>query len=160
MTSFMPRTPPLDIHALVKRTGIDARTIRRYIERDLLPRPDYAGRNTRYTHEHLVRLLAIKKLYETHARLSVIKAELTKRTFPELEAMVGLASPPPPAPPKPTKPVEVVAAPAAREPPVSGERWVKVAILPGLELMMREDATELVRRIAREIEKKYFVPSN
>jgi DNA-binding transcriptional MerR regulator len=167
MPSVMPRTPLLDIHALVKRTGIDARTIRRYAERGLIPRPDFAGKKTRYTHEHLVRLLAIRKLYETSAQLSVIQAELAKRSFAELEVLVGLA-----APAEADKPVEVVAAPAPRDasataiaPPASrgsasdfmskGERWRKVALLPGLELMMREDATEFVRKVAREIEERY-----
>ena len=167
MASRMPRGEMLDVHALVERTGFDARTIRRYIERGLLPRPILAGRQTRYGHEHLVRLLAIGKLYEKSGRLSVIQAELDKRSFPELEALAGLAEPG-----EVRGSVGDVVAPAARdasatsvEPaapratsmdaPSKGERWTKVTLLAGLELMVRDDATDFVRRIAREIEERY-----
>lgn len=156
----MSPTPPLDIHALEKKTGFDARTIRRYAERGLIPRPDNAGKSTRYTHEHVVRLLAIRKLYETTARLSVIEAELAKRSFSELEAFVGLAPPvnasePAPREDAPAKSVAAAVPTASTVPASKGERWVKLPLLPGLELMMRDDATDLVRRIAREIEERY-----
>lgn len=50
------------LQELADRTGIEPRTIRSYIERDLLPGPDGRGRAAAYGPEHLHRLLAIEKL--------------------------------------------------------------------------------------------------
>jgi DNA-binding transcriptional MerR regulator len=47
-----PRTYPL--HEIVRLTGLTPRSIRYYIERDMLPGPEQRGVATVYTHEQLV----------------------------------------------------------------------------------------------------------
>jgi DNA-binding transcriptional MerR regulator len=47
---------------LAESTGIEARTIRSYIERGLLPGPDARGRGAAYSEEHLSRLHLISSL--------------------------------------------------------------------------------------------------
>src|SRR5689334_5864835 len=47
---------------LAEKSEVEARTIRSYIERGLLPNADSRGRGAGYTQEHLTRLLLIKKI--------------------------------------------------------------------------------------------------
>jgi hypothetical protein len=60
------------------------------------------------------------------------------------------------APPAPHPPAPAPPPPAPPEPRVAlGEDWSRVALLPGLELHVRSDAKDFVRRVAREIREKY-----
>jgi hypothetical protein len=40
-------------------------------------------------------------------------------------------------------------------PLVTSERWVRVPLVPGLDLVMREDAGEAIAQLAREIQARY-----
>lgn len=155
----MPPETSFDIRALTKRTGFDARTVRRYAQRGLIPRPDFAGKDTRYGREHLVRLLAIRKLSERTLRLDALRAELSQRTFEELESLAGFT--PSTSAPTPTNasPGATISKPGAAPKSLAGERWLRIALLPGLELMMRDGAPELVTRIATEIRERYAASS-
>lgn len=58
---------------LAKRSGIPGRTIRSYIERDLLPGALTQGRGAQYGPEHLNRLLAINRLRHANRDVSLDK---------------------------------------------------------------------------------------
>lgn len=51
---------------LAEATGVEPRTIRRYIAEELLKGPEALGRNAYYTQHHLDRLKTIKLLKETY----------------------------------------------------------------------------------------------
>ena len=84
---------------------------------------------------------------------------LKRMTPEEIREKAGLLTTTPiPSPPAP--PVAPAVAPAPSplpaEPRVAlGEDWSRVALLPGLELHVRGDAKDFVRRVAREIREKY-----
>jgi hypothetical protein len=42
----------------------------------------------------------------------------------------------------------------------AGARWIIAPLLPGLALMVREDTSSVVRRIAREIAEQYGATAN
>jgi DNA-binding transcriptional MerR regulator len=126
-------------------TGFAARTIRNHAANGLIPKTDYGGSQTRYGREHLLRLLAIRKLKEEFY-LHEVKARLAKMSLQDLEAFVAQ-----PQPATGSRP----AAPRADDGPASGERWTLILLLPGLALQVRDDAAEVVQRIASEIERTY-----
>lgn len=137
----------LSIHELSERTGVAPRTIRCYIAWRMLPRVDVRGRATRYGREHFVRLLFIKRALDNGGGRGWIRAELRKRSLESLEEELGLVAPP-------TGPSH-----AAEDALVAAERWARVPLLPGLDLVLRDDAAPMVRRIAREIQRAYAVSS-
>jgi len=58
---------------LVKLTGVPRRTIRYYVQRELLPPPLGAGRGHYYTEEHLERIRKIRELQSQGLRLDEIR---------------------------------------------------------------------------------------
>src|SRR5919109_5558528 len=50
-----------NLHNLAKKTGLTRRTIRYYVQRGLLPRPEGGGRGHYYTEEHLARIELIQQ---------------------------------------------------------------------------------------------------
>jgi DNA-binding transcriptional MerR regulator len=80
---------------LSREAGVTQRTIRYYIAEGLLPPPDSAGRNARYTREHLDRLLLIGQLKEAYLPLKEIRTriasmspgEITRAASPVRESM-------------------------------------------------------------------------
>jgi DNA-binding transcriptional MerR regulator len=144
---------------LVTLTGIPARTIRSYIQRGLLQRPRFAAGATTYDRVTLGLLGAIRRGRSEHQMLHVtIKAKLRTLTPEQIEAWAEEFDPlrepdedeetPPLEAPLPPSP-----APAAS--PMIAERWCRVPLVPGLDLMMREGSSALVARLAREIQEKY-----
>jgi DNA-binding transcriptional MerR regulator len=82
----------------------DARTIRYYINENLLPRPlSYEGGRARYSGSHLLRLLLIKKLQAEHYSLrkiaimleGVSDQEIFQKLLPDERAPILLAAKPP-----------------------------------------------------------------
>jgi DNA-binding transcriptional MerR regulator len=82
----------------------DARTIRYYINENLLPKPlSYEGGRARYSGSHLVRLLLIKKLQAEHHSLRKIASmlegatdqQVLRQLLPEAVAPSLLAAAPP-----------------------------------------------------------------
>jgi DNA-binding transcriptional MerR regulator len=124
---------------LAERAGVSARTVRYYVQRGLVPAPEFRGPDTAYTDEHLARLKAIRALQERHLPLDAIEAALRGRSPAavariaegELPAdLLGTARPP---------------EPEREEAPT---RWRRTTLAPGLELHLDEDATEAVRALA------------
>jgi DNA-binding transcriptional MerR regulator len=143
------------IGELAAIVGVTPRAIRFYVERGLLKAPVFGGNRTRYGEEHLLRIRAIQRLQaEEGLRLDAIRQRLAKLSPAELTAL----APPEPAagPPEPGAGGGAQAAPAG--PLVAAgaaDRWDRIALLPGLELHVRSDATPLVLRLAAEIQAKY-----
>jgi len=67
---------------LVELTGVPRRTIRYYVQRELLPPPLGAGRGHYYAGEHLRRLRRIRDLQAQGLGLEEIRALLEGRTAP------------------------------------------------------------------------------
>ena len=76
---------------LAELAGVPPRTIRFYIQRELLPGPR-RGSQSRYTDEHLARLRVIRKLQDVPLPLDVIRETLNRLSSPVEESQ----SPEPP----------------------------------------------------------------
>jgi DNA-binding transcriptional MerR regulator len=160
----------LTIGDLVEQTGVAPRTIREYVRLEMLPRPTGLGPAALYTKRHLLLLSAIVRLRAEGMLLEDIKEQLAGMT-PQQLARYAPKPPPKPAP-EPPPAVEAAvknepaAPPKALEMPPhrageslpEGPRWVLVSLLPGMALMVRDDAAAIVRRAATEIIDRYGTP--
>ncbi|XXY47439.1 helix-turn-helix domain-containing protein [Sorangium sp. So ce269] len=142
---------------LAGEAGVAPRTVRYYVQRGLLPAPEFRGKDTAYGREHLARLRAIKALQQAHWPLEEIQARLAGAGLDEVERIAAGALPPAAvrcAAPgdAPAPPPQVAGAPR-------GERWERVEIADGVELHVRSDAPDRSRRIALDIESRYATPA-
>jgi DNA-binding transcriptional MerR regulator len=64
------------LEELAEQAGVSPRTVRYYVQRGLLPAPEFRGKDTSYGHEHLLRLRAIKRLQQAHLPLDEIQVRL------------------------------------------------------------------------------------
>ncbi|WP_437930024.1 helix-turn-helix domain-containing protein [Sorangium sp. So ce291] len=151
---------------LADEAGVAPRTVRYYVQRGLLPAPEFRGKDTAYGREHLARLRAIKALQQAHWPLEEIQARLAGAGVDEIERIAAGALPPaatPAAPPAATTrcagPGEAPAPPPQAAGAPRGERWERVEIADGVELHVRSDAPERSRRIALDIESRYATPA-
>ena len=121
---------------LAQLTGVTVRTIRFYIQKGLLGRPEGEGRGSHYTADHLGRLLEIKKFTAAGVALERIH-----------DILSGAESPVPPRP----------------RAPGSVEVRSHVFLAPGVELQINPAEAlwppEKIRALAREaaaLAKKIF----
>ncbi|WP_437879061.1 helix-turn-helix domain-containing protein [Sorangium sp. So ce513] len=139
---------------LAEEAGVAPRTVRYYVQRGLLPAPEFRGKDTSYGREHLARLRAIKALQQAHLPLEEIQARLAGAGVDEIERIARTATA---APPRATAPCpgpgDAAAAPRAGAP--RGERWERIELADGVELHVRSDAPERSRRIALEVQSRY-----
>src|SRR5688572_29999932 len=84
------RMPEYSLVELAKLADVTARTIRYYIEQGLLAAPEPEGPKTRYSDEHLARLLAIKRLQTAHLPLAEIRQQLQGVPEERLATIAGL----------------------------------------------------------------------
>lgn len=137
----------LTIEELAERVGLRPRTITKYVALRLLPPPEPHGRHTRYDRAHLARLLFLRELKFLHgySRVDDLRSELRRWGDADLIAKM--------------LPEEAAGAPSsASAAPVEGDvrgAWRFCALLPGLALFVADDASDVVQRLAREIEEKY-----
>jgi len=89
------RVPTYSLTDLAKIADVTPRTIRYYIQQGLLPSPDLQGPSTRYSDEHLERLLLIKRLQSAHLPLAEIRAQLDSVPKEQLSAIVDAVAQPP-----------------------------------------------------------------
>ncbi len=82
-------TEEYSLKDLCREAEVTERTIRYYIQEDLLPPPEGAGQATRYTGEHLLRLRIIRRLKEEYLPLSEIRRRLTGLSMDELESLAA-----------------------------------------------------------------------
>ena len=131
----MAPKPDLKLSELAERAGVSARTVRYYVQRGLLPAPEFRGRDTVYGEEHLVRLRAIRRLQERFLPLDAIQVELERHDPAALAKIAAGTEVPLPAAPLPR-----VAIP---------DRWERFELAPGVELFVRDEGR--ARRFARRI---------
>ncbi|HVY45953.1 MAG TPA: MerR family transcriptional regulator [Minicystis sp.] len=138
------RPPPegVTVAELAAQVRITPRAVRYYVERGLLPAPEFRGSRTRYGKDHLARLFAIVAMRRERLDLDAIGRRLATLTPAELEAYL-------PAPPAPPPTPGALAPPPA--PTYASVGWAHVALLPGVELLVREGASPAVRKIVQEI---------
>lgn len=72
------------LEELAAEAGVSPRTVRYYVQRGLLPAPEFRGKDTVYGREHLLRLHAIKRLQQGHLPLDEIQVRLANATLAEL----------------------------------------------------------------------------
>jgi DNA-binding transcriptional MerR regulator len=128
---------------LAERAGVSARTVRYYVQRGLLPAPQFRGRDTAYGAAHLTRLKAIRTLQKRFLPLDAIEAELGRATDAELTALAeGADAEPVSLPRVPATSVEKVTRAAEQAP-----RWERLQLSPEVELHVsdRADATTRAR---------------
>jgi DNA-binding transcriptional MerR regulator len=179
-----PKTPaPKDglvIAELARISGVPLRTLRYYVQLGLLRPLEFRGTATRYPRRELLRLLGIPRMRaETRASLAEIKRKLDALADPELEAWLLSGPLPPGAAAALEAPGRAAAdiprfdasraagnsepctfdagtsAPVSRHERGPVETWQRVCLLPGLELMLRSDASPAVRRAAQSIYDDY-----
>jgi len=113
----------------------DARTIRYYVTRGLLPRADgYEGGRARYGGAHLLRLLLVKKLQAEHHTLARIGATL--QGADDRKVMTLLLGRDPSAMPEgaPAAGAATARSSAASEAPLSGQALQRIALPGGASL--------------------------
>jgi DNA-binding transcriptional MerR regulator len=148
------------LEELATAAGVGARTVRYYVQRGLLPAPDFRGSHTTYGREHLLRLRAIRHLQDSHLPLDVIQSRLATLSWVELEALASGASSsnPPERPPERLPPAgSPYRAPAP--PPLDAATasrplvavWHRLELAPGLELSVRTDAPADSLHLARAL---------
>ena len=109
------------IQALADRAGTTRRTIRYYVQRGLLPRPEGGGRGHYYTEEHLRRLAIIKKWRRQGVPLEKMR-ELLESGDPASVSSAGE--------------VTSVEAPAPAA-PQAVSTWDHVEVAPGVVMKVR-----------------------
>jgi Ca-activated chloride channel family protein len=141
MNERRPQRYKLD--ELAERAGVSPRTVRYYVQRGLLPAPEFKGPDTAYGDEHLHRLRAIRALQERHLPLDAIEATLASRSAEEI-ARIGRGK----LPDGLDAPLVVSRSPAVPESPPAVERVTRHLLAPGLELIVSDHATPDVRALA------------
>lgn len=144
---------------LAQLSGTSARTIRLYVQRDLIPRPPFAGSATRYQRRQLTWLCAVRRLRaDEKLGLAAIRTRLHALAASELEALatrdlpagklaeaLGMSSPTP-------QHASVHSPPPRGSAELShGTRWKRVELALGLELHVREDASERVMDLVKRV---------
>ncbi len=152
--------PPKDgwlLPDLAKLAGVTVRTVRYYLEKELLPKPVFRGTATRYDRKALLRLLAIQRMQRhEHLPLAAIKKRLAHFSDAELETYaterltsgpvataLGVVRPPPA--------VAVTLGEPESPPKYVSYKWEHIQLLPGLWLFVVADAPPLLRRLAGQI---------
>jgi DNA-binding transcriptional MerR regulator len=169
-----------DLEAL---TGLTARTIRDYIRHGYLAPPTGHGPGAVYDEEQMLRVVTVARMREQKQGWDKIAARLAKSSVAKLRAFVEQTEPKPPDAASPA--AEADASPAVEGEPVDralpprhpeadttteldvrgdghasalrGTRLVMEPVLPGLVLLVNEDAAPLVRRVVAEILATYRV---
>ena len=169
------------ISELTERTGLAPRTIRTYIARKMVAPPVGNGPAALYGDEHLVRLVAIARMRAEGHSLDAVATALASMSLAQVRGYVRRTAPrkepaatagEAPASPAETPALEGEPVPSARQlPPVDGAahttmaarawadgaslpptpHWGIFPLLPGMALMVREDAAPIVRSAAAEI---------
>lgn len=83
-----------DLRELCKEAGVTPRTVHYYIQQGLLPPAGERGPGARYGEEHLLRLVAIRRLQRAHLPLAEIRRQLEHATESELRALAESSEPP------------------------------------------------------------------
>jgi DNA-binding transcriptional MerR regulator len=127
----MSEDRPYTIGSLADAAGVSRRTVRFYVQRELLPPPEGLGRSAHYSDEHLARLLEIKAWQEQGIALDEIRRRLLRTRGPsaplptERDTLgVGVAE----------GPSQMRAYQAHAMPFVPGQAWFRQPLIAGYEL--------------------------
>jgi DNA-binding transcriptional MerR regulator len=132
---------------LARAADVSPRTVRYYVQRGLLPAPEFRGKDTTYGPDHLLRLRAIKRLQQVRWPLEEIAARIAGATSAQIERLAAEAEAQPD--------IELRPEPS---PSFTGERWERFVLGPGLALHLEGDAPEDTRRLAQTILKQFSPP--
>lgn len=146
---------------LSQLSGKSIRTIRHYLTIGLVPAPAFRGKGTRYGREQLVALLVIDALRRDGVpTLALIKRRKAALTTEELEALAATEA-------RTTATAAALGVPVVSadtpdesaplttfadwisEVPTGRPGWKRVAFLPGLQVLVRTDASGVVRDAVR-----------
>ncbi|HEX7084808.1 MAG TPA: MerR family transcriptional regulator [Vicinamibacterales bacterium] len=83
-----------DLRELCNAAGVTPRTVHYYIQQGLLPPAGERGPGARYGEEHLLRLVAIRRLQRAHLPLAEIRRQLEHATESDLRALAESPEPP------------------------------------------------------------------
>jgi DNA-binding transcriptional MerR regulator len=136
----------LKLEELANRAGVSPRTVRYYIQRGLLPAPDFKGPDTAYGEKHLLGLRAIRKLQDAYWPLDAIASALAGKDEAALKKLAEG--------PLPTREVADEPAPKPHHlDPIRKKTVTRLVLAPGVELLVDDDAPassqKLVERIQR-----------
>lgn len=136
----------LKLEELANRAGVSPRTVRYYIQRGLLPAPDFKGPDTAYGEKHLLGLRAIRKLQDAYWPLDAIAGALAGK---DEAALKKLAEGPLPA----RDVADLEPAKPHHADPIRKKTVTRLVLAPGVELLVDDDAPassqKLVERIQR-----------
>jgi DNA-binding transcriptional MerR regulator len=135
--------------------NVQPSTVRHYMKLGVLPRPAFRSTATRYLREHLLVVLAVRRLQSTeNLTLGAIRGRLEALQPVELEAFATEhLSPGPTAtalgiqfaqPPATSEPSAAISAPGTA-------RWTHIELALGLELHVRHDASPAVIALAERV---------
>lgn len=142
------------------REDVTPRLIRHYTSQGMLDEPLKAGREARYTYRHLLQVLLVRRLLIEGYGTSVIDTLARSKSNSDLEALLqgGVQLTVAPANPalaflqqvqqrqpdvarsiSQSLPRSAPPAPASPSPAAPPNQWIRLEILPGLELHVRSD---------------------
>ena len=157
----------MKLSELAEAADVAARTIRYYVQRGLLPAPEFRGKDTAYGEDHLLRLRVIRRLQQGHLPLDEIQVRLASASRAELERLAAgetvavhhppVAHPPPVPMPRPSPwPGGPYRSPIPGCFPSSrAEHWERWVLRPGVELHVRSDADPDAIVAAEEIRARF-----
>jgi DNA-binding transcriptional MerR regulator len=148
--------------------AVNPRLVRHYTTQGLVDKPHRQGREARYTYRHLIQLLLLKKLLSEGYSIGSLTTLMLNKPDSELEALLlggakltvetanpalaflskvrqrsAAASPKrveaPPPPAAAQLRLSSAAPPLSAAPVPPSEHWLRVDLLPGLELHVRQD---------------------
>ena len=119
----------LKLDELATRAGVSPRTVRYYIQRGVLPAPNFKGPDTAYDERHLHALRAIKRLQEDHLPLDEIASALEGKGVDELKKLADRGAD--------RRAAKVV---AKVERSIESKRGERVILAEGIELWIEEGA--------------------
>jgi DNA-binding transcriptional MerR regulator len=160
-------TASYSLDELVREADVTQRTIRYYIAEGLLPPPDSAGRNARYSQEHLDRLRLIGQMKQAYLPLKEIRARLAAMSPEEIRNAIApprASTAPPAAEKRMSSAVEYIShtlqessarysvaesrsmpAPRMQEPlsdRMPDRSWKRIVLTDDAELLVTEEAWE------------------
>ena len=149
----------LKLDELAARAKTSARTVRYYVQRGLLPPPVFRGKDSAYGEGHLLRLRAIQALQAAFLPLDAIKATLAGASERDLEKMAngdlsGAHVQQTPHVRRPAERDDAVNEGHARAKRTTAVRWEKIVLMPGVELLVSDEAEPAAKKFAeRTIER-------
>src|SRR5262249_32460605 len=89
-----PLPEGMSLQELAAKAGVTLRTLRYYLEKKVVPAPQFRGTATRYGREQLLHLMLADRLRrERRMKLDAIRRRLAELSLADIEVELGLAPP-------------------------------------------------------------------